>query len=270
MSVGTSFVDIKDVFCTRQMRTKLTDIEYLAKSIEATGLINPLTVRKDGKRYRVVAGERRFRALQFLRAAAIAKNRNSLTWKNIEVKIRAGSDKDMERIQVQENIQQRQPTSLEYFRLVDRLRASGMTIDEVAGELKITPSWVSQLLNARAASAKVKKAWENGELTAGKAILMGQSLLPATLQNKLINDAQEQSEAQLKETLQEVKDKSLKQESSRVASMLYRFKPLKTSIPIIEKLMNASKITTEMSEYDRAYAKGIKQALASLVVIKKL
>ena len=47
-----------------------TELNELAQSIEANGLIQPVTVRKingeDGKKYEIVCGERRFRAVTLL------------------------------------------------------------------------------------------------------------------------------------------------------------------------------------------------------------
>ena len=52
-----------------------TELKELAQSIEANGLIQPVTVRKingkDGKKYEIVCGERRFRAVTLLGKATI-------------------------------------------------------------------------------------------------------------------------------------------------------------------------------------------------------
>src|SRR5262249_60397408 len=46
-----------------QPRTSVGDLRELAKSIEARGVLEPLLVRPVGdNRYRIIAGERRFRA----------------------------------------------------------------------------------------------------------------------------------------------------------------------------------------------------------------
>ena len=44
---------------------KREKIMELAASIKATGLIQPILVRKDGETYQIIAGERRWRAFQF-------------------------------------------------------------------------------------------------------------------------------------------------------------------------------------------------------------
>lgn len=47
-------------------------IVELAASIKANGLIQPISVRQNGSRYEIIAGERRYRAFQHLQYASIA------------------------------------------------------------------------------------------------------------------------------------------------------------------------------------------------------
>src|SRR6476659_5649921 len=49
-----------------QPRMQMDDerLEDLAKSIRANGIIQPIVVRRDGAGYRIIAGERRWRAAQ--------------------------------------------------------------------------------------------------------------------------------------------------------------------------------------------------------------
>lgn len=56
---------IIDIECTDNR--KMSGIEELAENIAAVGLIQPIALKDEGNgRYRVVAGRRRFRALQRL------------------------------------------------------------------------------------------------------------------------------------------------------------------------------------------------------------
>jgi ParB family transcriptional regulator, chromosome partitioning protein len=50
----------------RQPRLSMDDakLEELARSIKSNGIIQPILVRRDGARYRIIAGERRWRAAQ--------------------------------------------------------------------------------------------------------------------------------------------------------------------------------------------------------------
>ena len=64
-------IQLKDIFVKEQVRTKFNDdsIKDLAKNIEINGLIQPLVLyhEKSG-RYRLICGERRYRALSFNKA----------------------------------------------------------------------------------------------------------------------------------------------------------------------------------------------------------
>jgi ParB family transcriptional regulator, chromosome partitioning protein len=55
-----------DIVVKDQVRTKFNDdsIKELAKNIEANGLIQPLVVHRVGRKYTLICGERRYRAMQ--------------------------------------------------------------------------------------------------------------------------------------------------------------------------------------------------------------
>lgn len=64
-------IQIKDILVKEQVRTKFNDdsIRDLAKNIEVNGLIQPLVLHQDKNgRYRLICGERRYRALSFNKA----------------------------------------------------------------------------------------------------------------------------------------------------------------------------------------------------------
>ncbi|MCO4793166.1 MAG: ParB/RepB/Spo0J family partition protein [Bacteriovoracaceae bacterium] len=58
-------VALKDVFVKEQVRTKFNDnsIKELAANIKSNGLIQPLVVHRDGTKFTLICGERRFRAM---------------------------------------------------------------------------------------------------------------------------------------------------------------------------------------------------------------
>ena len=64
---GTMEVDI-DLLSPNEQQPRLTmddaRLEELTQSIKANGIIQPILVRKDGAAYRIIAGERRWRAAQ--------------------------------------------------------------------------------------------------------------------------------------------------------------------------------------------------------------
>ena len=68
--IDTHTIDIREIYSNSRNFYACSDIEQLAQSIKCFGLMENLTVvdrpNGDGKRYRIVAGERRWRALKML------------------------------------------------------------------------------------------------------------------------------------------------------------------------------------------------------------
>jgi ParB family chromosome partitioning protein len=64
---GTTEVDI-DLLSPNEQQPRLSmddaKLEELARSVKSNGIIQPILVRRDGARYRIIAGERRWRAAQ--------------------------------------------------------------------------------------------------------------------------------------------------------------------------------------------------------------
>ncbi len=65
----------------------------LASSIKNDGLLSPIIVTKEGDKYRIIAGERRYHAIK------------SLGWKEVECRIISREDRDYYRIAIIENLQ---------------------------------------------------------------------------------------------------------------------------------------------------------------------
>lgn len=59
-------VDISQLYVEDQKHRLELDIPSLAESIQTIGQINPITVKKDGDYYRVIAGRRRYSALRYI------------------------------------------------------------------------------------------------------------------------------------------------------------------------------------------------------------
>ena len=106
-----------------QPRTRFGEagIEELAQSIRASGIIQPLVVRKIGPRYQLIAGERRWRASQ--RAQLL----------RVPVVMREVSDEQALELTLVENIQREDLNPIEQARAFDRLMEQfHLTQDEVA------------------------------------------------------------------------------------------------------------------------------------------
>lgn len=107
-------------------------VDALASSIALRGLINPVTVRPDGERFRLVAGGHRYAACR------------SLGLEEIEVTVREqeGSSADS----AAENVVRKQLSPLEEARAVAHMLEEGYTLDGAASVL----GWSRKLVSARA------------------------------------------------------------------------------------------------------------------------
>jgi ParB/RepB/Spo0J family partition protein len=109
------------------------EIMELADSIRQNGLINPLTVVKTGNRYKVVAGHRRFKALQFLNEP----------WVECNVLDYEPSETELLTIQLQENVCRKNMSAWELVDLFDKMQRKGMTREQIAKICGKTVSWIS-------------------------------------------------------------------------------------------------------------------------------
>lgn len=108
---------------SEQPRTRFADkeLDELAQSIAANGIVQPIVVRRRGGNYQIVAGERRWRAAQ--RAGL----------RNVPVVVREVSDENLLELALVENIQRQELNAVEearaYRKLIDTV---GLTQEKVA------------------------------------------------------------------------------------------------------------------------------------------
>ena len=106
-------------------------IEDLAKSIQALGVIQPITVRKtDGETFQLVSGERRFRAAK------------SVGLSTIPSFIRTADDQESLEMALVENIQREDldpiEIALSYQRLIDEIKLTQEELSERVGKKRST------------------------------------------------------------------------------------------------------------------------------------
>jgi len=167
-----------------QPRTRFAEaaLEELAQSIRASGIIQPLVVRKIGSRYQLIAGERRWRAsqrAQLLRVPAI---------------VREVSDEQALELTLVENIQREDLNPVEQARAFERLMEQfHLTQDEVAARTGKERATVANSIRLLSLEAPLLSWIEEGKLTAGH----GRALLGIE-DRKLRNDlAQKASKGRL-------------------------------------------------------------------------
>lgn len=133
-------------------------LEELAESIQKHGVIQPVLVRKDGKGFELVAGERRFRA------AKLAK------LKKIPVVVSNISDVQSLEIAILENIQREDLNPLEVAKGYQRLKDEfGYTQEAVAKSVGKPRSSVANSLRLLTLSPKIQDEIDKGVISEGHA-----------------------------------------------------------------------------------------------------
>jgi ParB family chromosome partitioning protein len=156
------------------------EIQELADSIQEKGLLQPILLRKHGTGYQLVAGERRFRAMQLLgRDLITAQVRDHL------------SDRDMMEMALIENLQRVQLNPIEEAEAFEKLiNACGITHEELAQKVSKSRSAISNTLRLLKLDGEVQGLIRDGKLSAGhgRAILQSDPSQHARLARKIVSD----------------------------------------------------------------------------------
>jgi ParB family chromosome partitioning protein len=141
-----------------QPRTRFREeaLDELARSIQASGIIQPIVVRAVGKRYQLIAGERRWRAAQ----------RAGLN--TVSAIIRQVPDELALEMTLVENIQREDLNAIEqaraFERLMDEFHATQEAVAERTGKDRATVANAIRLLKLE---PTIQDWIEEGKLTAG-------------------------------------------------------------------------------------------------------
>src|SRR5215469_3248118 len=141
-----------------QPRTRFREeaLEELARSIQASGIIQPLVVRQIGKKFELIAGERRWRAAQ--RAGL----------KSVTAIVRQVPDELALEMTLVENIQREDLNAIEqaraFERLMDEFNVTQEAVAERTGKDRATVANAIRLLKLE---PTIQDWIEEGKLTAG-------------------------------------------------------------------------------------------------------
>lgn len=151
-------------------------IAELKESIKEHGILQPIIVRKNGKSYEIVAGERRFRAAK---AAHL---------KRIPAVVREFNDSQMMELAVLENLQREDLTPMEeaaaYQTLMDRL---GVTQEDLAKRLGKSRPYIANHIRLLTLPPKIQNLITEGKLSMGH----GRTLLGLKQKNKMVSVAEQ-------------------------------------------------------------------------------
>ena len=134
------------------------ELKELAQSIRTNGVVQPIIVRRKGKQYQIVAGERRWRAAQ---QAQLQK---------IPSIIREVSDEKLLEIALIENIQRQELNAIEEARAYKNLTEKlGLTHEEVSNQVGKTRTFITNYLRLLSLPEEVLSLVENQDLSVGHA-----------------------------------------------------------------------------------------------------
>lgn len=138
-------------------------LEELAASIRNFGLIQPVTVRKNGDKYQIISGERRFRACRMT------------GMEMIPAYIRSATEQGMLEMAIVENIQREDldpiEVALSYQRLIDECK---LTQEQMAGRVGKKRASVTNFLRLLKLPAKIQHDLKVGLISVGHAkVILG-------------------------------------------------------------------------------------------------
>jgi ParB family transcriptional regulator, chromosome partitioning protein len=134
------------------------ELAELEASLKASGLLQPITVRRRGDAYELIAGERRFRAA------------TNLGWTEISAIVRDFDDQTMLVLALVENLQRANLNAIEeargYRRLIDEFQLTQQQVADAVGKDRTT---VTNLLRVLTLPEIVQQMVEQGKLSTGHA-----------------------------------------------------------------------------------------------------
>jgi ParB family chromosome partitioning protein len=135
---------------------KPEEIASLAASIRSQGIIQPLILKKEGKRYQLIAGERRLRAA---REAGLKK---------VPVIVREASREQMLALALVENIQRRDLGPMEKAEAFKRLSSEfDLTQEDMGNRVGMSRSSVANFLRLLELPESIQKMLSEGQLQMG-------------------------------------------------------------------------------------------------------
>ena len=143
-----------------QPRTQFDDeaLQELASSIRQLGVIQPITVKRDGTRYIIISGERRWRASQMVGL------------ETLPAYIREADDENLHAMALVENIQRQDLNAIEIALGMQRLiEECGLTQEAMADKVGKKRSTVSNYMRLLNLPNEVQLALKEGLITMGHA-----------------------------------------------------------------------------------------------------
>jgi ParB family chromosome partitioning protein len=222
-------------------------LRELTESIKVQGLLQPVLVRKDGEGYKLIAGERRWRASQ---AAGLHE---------IPAIVREVTEVEAFELALVENLQRADLNPMEeadgYHRLVEEF---GLTQEQVAQRVGKERSTVANALRLLGLPDEVKRMVGEGSLSAGHArALLGVPRIPEMTELAAQVAARKLSVRDTEKLVQQAKGTKPKdsgkphKQSPQVKSLVEELqRALGTKVRLVEKGSGKGTIEVDYFSYD--------------------
>ncbi|HEX8819867.1 MAG TPA: ParB/RepB/Spo0J family partition protein [Archangium sp.] len=222
-------------------------LRELTESIKAQGLLQPILVRKDGEGFKIIAGERRWRASQ---AAGLHE---------IPAIVREVTEVEAFELALVENLQRADLNPMEeaegYHRLVEEF---GLTQEQVAQRVGKERPTVANALRLLGLPDDVKRMVAEGALSAGHArALLGVPRLPEMTELAAQVAARKLSVRDTEKLVQQAKGTKAKdsgkpqKQSPQVKSLVEEMqRTLGTKVRLVEKGSGKGTIEVDFFSYD--------------------
>lgn len=142
-------------------------LDDLVDSIRQHGILQPVIVTRDGERYQLIAGERRFRAAQRLGLASVPAI------------IRESRELERLELAIVENVQRQDLNPIEEAQAYQQLAEEfGLTQDEIATKVGKRRTTVANTLRILSLPTEMQQALRDGQITASHAKILLTAVTP--------------------------------------------------------------------------------------------
>lgn len=176
-SISLSLIDPPDP--SVRLSSEPEGIEELAGSMRRIGLLNPILLVKEGNRYKIVAGHRRYLAARYLK------------WESVPSRVLLKHDDPTAAISTHENIFREDLSPVEEANAIRYLHdQEGLDFDQIASALSKSRSWVDSRWEILKWPANLQEAVHRREISFTAARELSQLKDPEN-RERLINIARE-------------------------------------------------------------------------------
>lgn len=130
-------------------------IDELAKSIREYGLLQPILVKKDGSKYDVIVGTRRYKASKMAGVKFVQA-----------LELDGADEETLLELQLTENIQRKNFLPFEIMRLLAQLRKKGLKVEDLVKKTGLSMSTVSTYLRIQRNLPEYLESIVDGQRTA--------------------------------------------------------------------------------------------------------